>query len=305
MLKKVYNPFIEELKKININSILDFGTGELTVLNYIRRKLKKNIIYFGCDLSFNRMFLGKKYFKKKINLFCNSDYRLPFRDNSIDVIMTTHALETNDFHIKKFVNEFYRVSRKAVIMLEPHYEIADKLSKLRMNKFRYLRNIEKNIKKLKLKYSIVRQKYHVREKNPASIFIIKKNLKKKSNSKKIKYINPYTKNVSHDLRLFDIVNKELLNNKFNIKYDLEYGTPEYQPVTYKKISDEIKNVTDAIIALKSILNIWTEIKFVEWISGTPSTEVRFNKYGSFDGWKKMGEFHIYEDQRNYTFIPTP
>jgi ubiquinone/menaquinone biosynthesis C-methylase UbiE len=218
MLKKVYNPFIEELKKININSILDFGIGELTVLNYIRRKLKKNIIYFGCDLSFNRMFLGKKYFKKKINLFCNSDYRLPFRDNSIDVIMTTHALETNDFHIKKFVNEFYRVSRKAVIMLEPHYEIADKLSKLRMNKFRYLRNIEKNIKKLKLKYSIVRQKYHVREKNPASIFIIKKNLKKKRNSKKIKYINPYTKDALKRMGDFyyDYKNKYLFPTVNNI-----------------------------------------------------------------------------------------
>jgi ubiquinone/menaquinone biosynthesis C-methylase UbiE len=216
--KKVYNPFIQELKKININSILDFGTGELTILNYIRSKLKKNIIYYGCDLSFNRMFLGKKYFKSKINLFCNSDYRLPFGDNSIDVIMTTHALETNDFHIKKFLNEFYRVSRKAVIMLEPHYEIADKLSKLRMNKFKYLRNIEKNIKKLKLKYSIVRQKYHVNKKNPASIFIIKKNFKNRKNSKKINYINPYTKDALMKLDDFyyDYKNKYLFPTVDNI-----------------------------------------------------------------------------------------
>jgi ubiquinone/menaquinone biosynthesis C-methylase UbiE len=98
------------------------------------------------------MFLGKKYFKSKINLFCNSDYSLPFSDNSVDLIIITHALETNDFQIKKFLTEFCRVSRKAVIMLEPHYEIAYKLSKIRMNKFKYLRNIEKNIKKLKLKY---------------------------------------------------------------------------------------------------------------------------------------------------------
>jgi len=216
--KKVYDPFIKELKKINIKSILDFGTGELTILNYIRSKLKKNIIYYGCDISFNRMFLGKKYFKSKINLFCNSDYRLPFGDNSVDLIITTHALETNDFQIKKFLTEFYRVSSKAVIMLEPHYEIADKLSKLRMNKFKYLRNIEKNIKKLKLKYSIVRQKYHVNKKNPASIFIIKKNFKNRKNSKKINYINPYTKDdlIKINNFYYDYKNKYLFPTVDNI-----------------------------------------------------------------------------------------
>ena len=186
--------------------------------NYIRSKLKKNILYYGCDLSFNRMFLGKKYFKGKINLFCNSDYRLPFGDNSIDLIITTHALETNDFQIKKFLTEFCRVSRKAVIMLEPHFEIADKLSKLRMNKFKYLRNIEKNIKKLKLKYSIVRQKYHVNKKNPASIFIIKKNFKNRKIAKKVNYINPYTKDALMKLDDFyyDYKNKYLFPTVDNI-----------------------------------------------------------------------------------------
>jgi ubiquinone/menaquinone biosynthesis C-methylase UbiE len=239
LYQKVYDPFIKELKKINTNSILDFGTGELTILNYIRSKLKKNIIYYGCDLSFNRMVLGKNAFKKKINLFCNTDYKLPFRDNSIDVIMTTHVLETKDFHVKKFLKEFYRVSRKAVIMLEPHYEIADKLSKIRMNKFRYLRNIEKNLKKLKLKYSIVRQSYHINKKNPASIFIIKKNFKNKINPKKINYINPYTKDVLKkvDDFYYDYKNKYLFPTVSNIAiFDLKNAIQLCTFKNYKKIS---------------------------------------------------------------------
>lgn len=48
---------------------------------------------------------------------------------------------------------------------------------------------------------------------------------------------------------------------------------------------------------------WIYQKFVEWSTGVASPDPILNKYGASTGWKKMGEFNIYEDQRNYEFIP--
>jgi hypothetical protein len=120
------------------------------------------------------------------------------------------------------------------------------------------------------------------------------------------YVNPATKNVSHDLRLLHTVNKYILKN-FTIKYKDDNGTPEDETVTYDNttpLNTPIKNVSEAIIALKKYTIGWTLAKFIEWTTGTPSPQAKYNKYGASSGWQKMGDFHIYEDQRNYKFIPT-
>lgn len=123
-------------------------------------------------------------------------------------------------------------------------------------------------------------------------------------------IDPDTRNVSHDLRLLYIINK-VKKLKMPIKYDDDFGTPEYENVTYDGSTNiTIKNVTDAVLYLKDKLNgvnsnpgVISE-NFIEWSTNTPSPDVNYNKYGTSEGWEKMGEFHIYEDQRDYEFIPT-
>lgn len=127
------------------------------------------------------------------------------------------------------------------------------------------------------------------------------------------YIHPSKNNVSHDLRLFNIINSkyDLLQTVpgTTILYEKYYGTPEYPNVTYDGVNNkEIRNLSDAFIFFNKILtdspsrDSWTKTFFVEWSTNSPSSDNRYNKYGASGGWYKMGEFHIYEDQRPYEFI---
>ena len=197
--KKVFNFFNKTLTDNfrNINSILDFGTGELTrfmyVIDYLKRK--SNIKYFACDLSLNRLFLGKNFYnskilKNKIDLetFTIDNMRIPLPDNSIDVVITCHAIESNRKSMKSIIKELYRVSKLGLCLMEPHYEIGNSYQKKRMDYFRYIKNIPSFLKKQKYNYKIVKKNFHINSNNPSSIFIIKKNNSK--NTSKLKFIDP-------------------------------------------------------------------------------------------------------------------
>ena len=137
------------------------------------------------------------------------------------------------------------------------------------------------------------------------------------------YIDPINRNMSHDLRCINELNKKFATSPFgNIKYSNRFGTPERiqfnfanvhsNSVTQADMAMEILNVSDMSDYLKLCLSsnspqypqTYTKIKFVEWSTGVPSQTSKYNKYGSSSGWVKMGDFHIYEDMRPYEFIPS-
>tara|TARA_Y100000590_G_scaffold33501_1_gene36750 strand:- start:3109 stop:4014 length:906 start_codon:yes stop_codon:yes gene_type:complete len=200
-LPKILDPVIKEIKKFkNIKTILDFGTGELTNLSYIMNNLPSNIKFYANDISLSRLILGKKFIKKKIsnkkfknlNIFCTNHFKLPFKDNSIDLIITIQAIEPNNAYKKDLLNELIRVSKKGLVLMEPHFEIGDQKSKKRMKKFGYIRNFEKLIKSYKIPYSIIKKEHHFYSLNPNSIFVMKKN-KKKSNISYRNFVDPVYK----------------------------------------------------------------------------------------------------------------
>lgn len=186
-VSKVMSPMVKEIKKFkNVKTILDFGAGELTNLSFLKKKLK-NIKFYGNDISFNRLYLGKEFLNKEfkgknnVSLICNNHFKLPFKDNSFDIVTTMQALEPNGSMEKPLLKELYRVCKKAIISCEPHYEIANQSQKKRMKLHGYVINLERTIKKLKYKYKIVKQNHSLKKINPTSIFVITKN--SKSNSK--------------------------------------------------------------------------------------------------------------------------
>lgn len=209
--KKVFDIFNKTLTNNfkNINSILDFGSGELTrfmyVINHLKRKNK--IKYFACDLSLNRLFLGKNFFNKKIlknniNLetFTIDNMRIPLPDNSIDVVITCHAIESNRRNMKNIIKELYRVSNMGLCLMEPHYEIGNVQQKKRMDYFKYIKGIPKFLKKEKYDYKIVKKKFHINPNNPSSIFILKK--KYSRNSSQPNFVDPITKKNLKKLKNF-------------------------------------------------------------------------------------------------------
>lgn len=191
--KKIYNPIIDiYLKEFkNCKTILDFGCGELTSSLFIFSKIKKYInYYFANDISFNRIYLGKNNIDsklslrdlKKIKLFCNSDLNLPFKDNSIDLILTVHSLEPNNNSAKKIVNELFRIANKGLILMEPHYEISNHNQRKRMKKLNYIRGLEKLLKHKDYKLKIIEKTNHINNLNKSSLFILKKIKNKKKNN---------------------------------------------------------------------------------------------------------------------------
>ena len=174
---KMLGPMINELNNSYYKSLLDFGTGELTTLYALTKKLKKKPKLFACDCSFLRLKYGfnkfKKYFSKKdLTLFVNSPYKLPFKNNSIDIIITCHALEPNKKNFDKILDELIRVCANKIILIEPDFSIANKKAKKRFLKHNYITNFEKILRKLPIKYRKEKIKYNLNNLNPASMFVV-------------------------------------------------------------------------------------------------------------------------------------
>ena len=126
--------------------------------------------------------------KIDIEIFTIDNFRIPLPDNSIDVIITCHAIEPNRKNMKNIIKELFRVSRFGLCLMEPHYEIANIQQKKRMDYYKYIKGIPKFLKKQNYDHKIIKKEFHINPKNPSSIFIIKKNSSK--NHQKFHFLDP-------------------------------------------------------------------------------------------------------------------
>ena len=110
----------KEVKKLNVNSILDGGAGEGFTLEYLRvRNIGKT--YEGIDFFGKAVEIGSKI-HPKITLKKESIYELPYKDNSFDLVLSTEVLE----HLKEpkiALKEIVRVSKKYVLLSVPNEPI--------------------------------------------------------------------------------------------------------------------------------------------------------------------------------------
>jgi len=103
--------YIEEIIKkfSNGNKILDLACGTGNITEFLKNK-KYNV--FGLDISFNMLQLAKK--KNVNNLVNGTFFKLPFKDKSFDVVLSTfdslnNVESLND--LKNVFSEVYRVLR--------------------------------------------------------------------------------------------------------------------------------------------------------------------------------------------------
>lgn len=113
------------LKKLKINlentNILDigFGTG-LTLLKLSKNKSNLFGIEFVKEACYNLNFKKRNYGNQS-NLFLASIIKIPFKDNTFDVIICSHVLEhVEEDHLA--IKEIWRILRKngALILLTPN-----------------------------------------------------------------------------------------------------------------------------------------------------------------------------------------
>lgn len=124
-----YLPVVGEIRKTGKKmSVLDVGSGGLGIAPYLKDEVT------ACDLKFSRPF--SPFIKRIIA----SAVKLPFKDNSFDVVISIDMLEhlTKDTR-GKAINEMLRVGRRKIILAlpcgQPSMEQDRKLQKYYQDKF--------------------------------------------------------------------------------------------------------------------------------------------------------------------------
>ena len=160
-------------------SILEAGVGEATTLSGVLNNLDNELNSYGFDLSWSRVAYANKWLHKEgisRTVLCTGDlFHIPFLDDSIDVVYTSHSIEPNGGSEKPILRELYRVARKFLILLEPGYELANDKAKERMDVHGYCKNL-KGISK-SLGYNVLEHRlfpYTSNLENPTAITIIRK-----------------------------------------------------------------------------------------------------------------------------------
>ena len=160
-------------------SILEAGVGEATTLSGVLQHLKTDVSSFGFDLSWSRVAYAQRWLKSQgvsdVTLCTGNLFNIPFADNSIDIVYTSHSIEPNGGNEEQILQELFRVTRKFLILLEPGYELASDEARRRMDSHGYCKKL-KGIAE-SLGYDVLRHElfpFTSNPLNPTAITIIKK-----------------------------------------------------------------------------------------------------------------------------------
>lgn len=109
-----------QVKKLNVESVLDAGAGEGFTLEYLRlANIAKT--YEGIDFLKTAVELGNKA-HPKIILKQASIYEMPYKNDSFDLVMCTEVLEHLE-EPKKALKEIFRVTRRYALLSVPNEPI--------------------------------------------------------------------------------------------------------------------------------------------------------------------------------------
>ena len=135
------------------DSLLEAGIGEATSLAPVLSHMSKRPAHvLGFDLSLSRLLFARKHLTEKghgnVKLFTGDLDRIPVASDSVDVVLTIHAVEPNHGREETILSELLRVARKHLVMIEPSYEFASAEARARMDRLGYVRGLPEALKRL-------------------------------------------------------------------------------------------------------------------------------------------------------------
>lgn len=146
-LADILNPYITAQC-----TILEVGCGEATTLAGVLKRLNNPPrSAFGFDISWSRCAHGISWLaenKVSAELFVADLFEIPLEDSSVDVVYTSHSLEPNGGREEAALGELMRIARRAVVLVEPVYELAGLEAQARMREHGYVRNLKKTAERL-------------------------------------------------------------------------------------------------------------------------------------------------------------
>ena len=143
--RRMMNEYARHLANTEFDSLLEVGAGELTTIAEMARRFGSGRAYHAIDLSFARVHRGRRFFDDLEAVIIASRanaVRLPYADDSFDVVFTAHCLEHMPLDFRDAVDEMVRVARRAIVLFEPSYRLGDSVQKMRMRANGYARGIE-------------------------------------------------------------------------------------------------------------------------------------------------------------------
>lgn len=126
-------------------SVLEAGVGEATTFAGVLGRLGPGVDGYGFDLSWSRVAYARRFLARQglngATLCTGSLLHMPFADDSIDVVYTSHSIEPNRGREEPILRELFRVARRFLVLLEPAYELASAEARQRMDSHGYCRNL--------------------------------------------------------------------------------------------------------------------------------------------------------------------
>ena len=133
-------------------SMMEVGSGEATTLAGLLEALPQRPgAALGFDISWSRCAHGRGWLQHKAqdaDLFVADLFHIPLDDGCIDVVYTSHSLEPNGGNEQAALRELLRVARRAVVLIEPIYELAGPEARARMAHHGYVRNLKATAEEL-------------------------------------------------------------------------------------------------------------------------------------------------------------
>ncbi len=126
-------------------SVMEAGIGEATTLSGVLRAFNRPVESYGFDLSWSRVAFARRWLTEQgllaVKLCTGNLFHIPFADDAIDVVYTSHTVEPNGGNEAPILKELYRVARRYLVLLEPAYELGSPEAQARMEKHGYCRNL--------------------------------------------------------------------------------------------------------------------------------------------------------------------